>query len=84
MPAFKYWAFISYSHQDRAWGDWLHKSLEQYRVPSRLIGRASRDEKIPARLFPIFRDRDELPSSADLGGVINEALAASRYQIVIC
>ena len=25
MPEeFKYWAFISYSHQDKAWGDWLH------------------------------------------------------------
>ena len=20
---YKYWAFISYSHQDKAWGDWL-------------------------------------------------------------
>ena len=25
---FKYWAFISYSHQDKKWGDWLHKALE--------------------------------------------------------
>lgn len=24
--AYKYWAFISYSHQDRAWGEW-HGSL---------------------------------------------------------
>ncbi|HVT37198.1 MAG TPA: TIR domain-containing protein [Nevskiaceae bacterium] len=81
---YKYWAFISYSHRDRAWGDWLHKALETYRVPRRLVGRESRDGKIPARLFPVFRDRDELPSSADLGGVINQALADSRYQIVIC
>ena len=29
---FKYWAFISYSHQDKKWGDWLHKALETYRV----------------------------------------------------
>ena len=27
---FKYWAFISYSHHDRKWGDWLHKALETY------------------------------------------------------
>src|SRR2546423_1387896 len=80
----KYWAFISYSHRDRAWGDWLHKALESYRVPSRLVGRDATDGRVPARLYPIFRDRDELPSSADLGGVINEALRQSRYQIVIC
>jgi WD40 repeat protein len=81
---YKYWAFISYSHQDRAWGDWLHKTLETYRVPGRLIGRSSRDGQVPARLFPVFRDRDELPSSANLGDVLNESLRQSRYQIVIC
>ena len=53
----KYWAFISYSHTDREWGDWLHKVLETYRVPRRLIGRESRDGTIPARLFPIFREK---------------------------
>src|SRR3546814_9925347 len=39
---------------------------------------------IPRRLYPIFRDRDELPSSADLGGVVQHALRESRYLIVIC
>lgn len=24
----KYWAFLSYSHTDKKWGDWLHKALE--------------------------------------------------------
>ena len=80
----KYWAFLSYSHADKKWGDWLHKALETYRVPRRFIGRESRDGKIPARLFPIFRDREELPVSADLGSNINEALGESRYLIVIC
>ena len=80
----KYWAFISYSHTDREWGDWLHKVLETYRVPRRLIGRESRDGTIPARLFPIFRDREELPVSADLSSNINEALRESRYLIVVC
>jgi WD40 repeat protein len=32
----------------------------------------------------VFRDRDELPASADLGGVIKKALEASHYLIVIC
>ena len=80
----KYWAFISYSHTDREWGDWLHKVLETYRVPRRLIGRESRDGTIPARLFPIFRDREELPVSSDLNTNINEALRESRYLIVVC
>jgi WD40 repeat protein len=80
----KYWAFLSYSHTDKKWGDWLHKVLETYRVPRRLVGKDSRDGKIPQRLFPIFRDREELPVSADLGSNINEALRESRYLIVIC
>lgn len=81
---FKYWAFISYSHRDRKWCDWLHKGLESYRVPKRLIGRSSREGVVPARIFPVFRDREELPTSADLGEMIEQALAQSRYLIVIC
>jgi len=80
----KYWAFLSYSHTDKKWGDWLHKSLETYRVPRRLVGRKSREGKVPERVYPIFRDREELPVSADLGSNINEALRESRYLIVIC
>ena len=34
-----YKAFISYSHADEAWARWLHRALEGYRVPRRLIGR---------------------------------------------
>lgn len=84
MSDFRYWAFLSYSHSDRKWGDWLHKSLEAYRVPRRLVGQKPGDMQIPARLFPIFRDREELPVSSDLGGNIKEALRQSRHLIVIC
>src|SRR6266567_4068585 len=84
MAEFKYWAFLSYSHKDKNWGDWLHKALETYRFPRRLIGKESRDGKVPQRLYPIFRDREELSVSADLGSNINEALRESRYLIVIC
>jgi WD40 repeat protein len=83
-PSFKYWAFISYSHQDRKWGDWLHHALETYRIPKRLIGASSREENIPSRLFPIFRDREELPTSANLGENIHRALNESRFLVVIC
>jgi hypothetical protein len=82
--SFKYWAFISYSHRDKKWGDWLHRALETYRVPKRLRGEPTRDGVRPKKLFPIFRDREELPVSADLGTQINEALTQARYLIVVC
>ena len=63
---FKYRAFISYSHRDERRASWLHKSIEGYRVPKPLIGQPSRDGAIPSKLFPVFRDRDELASSPDL------------------
>ena len=39
--AFKYTAFISYSHKrpDDAWAGWLHRSLESFRVPRPLVAR---------------------------------------------
>lgn len=81
---YKYWAFISYSHRDEKWGKWLHRALETYRVPKRLVGRDTPAGPAPRRLMPVFRDRDELASSSDLGQVISEALEQSRYLIVIC
>jgi eukaryotic-like serine/threonine-protein kinase len=84
MPQFKYFAFISYSHADRAWADWLHKALETYRIPARLVGRDTGYGPIPKSLAPIFRDRDELPSATDLNRKVNEALAQSANLIVIC
>ncbi|TAK16786.1 MAG: TIR domain-containing protein [Acidobacteria bacterium] len=82
--AMKYWAFISYSHVDAAVGAWLHKALESYRVPKKLVGGPGRDGPVPARLVPVFRDREELPVSADLNDNISTALAESRYLIVVC
>jgi TIR domain-containing protein len=81
---FKYWAFISYSHADEEWAKWLHKSIETYRVPRKLVGRDTANGPLPKRLFPVFRDRDELPGASDLGGKIQEALTTSRSLVVIC
>ena len=84
IAKFKYRAFISYSHQDQAWAQWLHKALETYRVPSRLVGTQTPAGIIPRRLAPIFRDRDELSSATDLSGKVNEALAQSAALIIVC
>ena len=79
---YKYRAFISYSHQDREWGDWLHKKLETYKPPKKL--RRKDGGELPERIFPVFRDREELPTSADLGEVINQALRDSEHLVAIC
>lgn len=82
--ATKYKAFISYSHRDRDWGNRLHRALERYRIPKHLALGAGRDGPLPTKLFPIFRDREELPSSANLNTQIATALEQSAYLIVIC
>ena len=64
--------------------DWLHKKLETYRVPRSLVGIPSRDGTVPERLIPIFRDREELPTSSQLGDNLQKSLEQSRYLVVIC
>ncbi|HEX5314645.1 MAG TPA: TIR domain-containing protein [Gammaproteobacteria bacterium] len=84
VKARRYRAFIAYAHRDRRWAAWLHRRLEFYRVPRRLVGRATPAGKVPRRLGPIFRDREELASSADLGESINAALDRSDALILVC
>lgn len=80
--SFRYRAFLSYSHRDQKWADWLHRSLESYRVPPRLADLAGR--KLPRRIAPVFRDRDELPSAPSLSAEVTRALEMSESLIVIC
>jgi tetratricopeptide (TPR) repeat protein len=84
LAASKYRAFISYSHRDEKWAAWLHSALETYRVPRSLVGQVTEHGAIPARLAPVFRDRDELATATDLGQVLTQALRDSAFQIVIC
>lgn len=84
MGAQHYWAFLSYSSKDAAFVKKLHAKLETYRMPRDLVGRPGLDEPIPQKLFPVFRDRDELPLASDLGSTIQDALKSSRYLIVVC
>ena len=83
MPT-RFSAFLSYSHADGEWARWLLRRLETYRVPSRLVGTQGAHGPLGARLGTFFRDRDELPSSGDLGGTIRAALDDSAALVVVC
>ena len=83
QDALGYRAFISYSHADKASADWLHRELEAYRLPPRLVGTRTDVGEVPARLAPIFRDRDELPAAGDLSDELRKALERSQFLIVI-
>ena len=77
-------AFLSYSHQDAETADWLHETLEEFRVPPRLVGKLTDQGAVPKRLSPVFRDRQELAAAHDLGEEIEEAISGSRFLIVLC
>lgn len=79
-----YWAFISYSHGNTPFATWLHRALETYRLPRHIRAEDGEEQALPKRLFPIFRDRQELEAANDLGDRLREAIAASRCLIVIC
>lgn len=80
----RYKAFISYSHRDDRWASWLHKALESYKPPKQLIGSVNEFGVVPAKMAPVFRDREELPSATDLGALLTLSLENSACQIVIC
>ncbi len=80
----RYAAFISYSHKDAAAARALHRRLESYRIPRRLVGGVGDHGPVPTRLTPIFRDRDELPAAGDLSEKVRAALSASDSLIVLC
>ena len=86
----EYWCFISYRHADnkepgRQWATWLHQALETYEVPSDLVGtRNERGDIIPDRIFPVFRDEEELPADAELSNPIETALRRSGFLVVLC
>lgn len=78
-----YRAFISYSHADSVLASRLHRALEGYRIPAKLVGRETPVGIVPRRLTPIFKDREDLAASADLSTGLKSSLAASRFLIVI-
>jgi len=84
MAAFRYKAYISYSHRDETWVAWLHRALESYRVPRNLVGNKTSAGEVPTRIRPVFRDRDDLSSATDLEDTVKQALADSENLIVVC
>jgi tetratricopeptide (TPR) repeat protein len=84
LSQLRYKAFISYSHQDESWARWSQRALERYRVPRRLVGEKGEYGTIPARLSPVFRDREDLSSASDLSNSVKEELAQSEALVVIC
>jgi tetratricopeptide (TPR) repeat protein len=81
---FRYWAFLSYSHKDATAARTLHRRLETYRIPARLAGTSTALGRVPDRLWPIFRDRDELPAATDLSETVRRALDHSGALIILC
>ena len=80
----RYRVFLSYSHADTKWARWLMHRLESYSVPKRLRGRTGPIGEVGRRIAPVFRDRDELPTTSDLGEAVRNALRESATLVVIC
>lgn len=81
---FRYAAFISYASEDKAFAKRVHRTLEAYRIPAAVGSFKLTDHPGSTnRLFPVFLDREELPSGG-LGKSLERALADSHALIVIC
>lgn len=82
--AFRYKAFISYSWADAKWGKWVQHAIETYRTPRALVGEERAHGPVPARLHPLFKDREEEAAGASIGAAVEAALGASEFLIVVC
>jgi hypothetical protein len=80
----RYWAFVSYNGHDEALATALHRKLETYRIPRDYVGRDTGFGRLPERLYPCFRDREELPGAPHLRAEIRRALSCSHTLVVVC
>ena len=76
---YKYDAFISYRHvePDQSIAKQVHQMIETFKAPKEFYINGEKPT------FRVFRDREEL-AAKDLSSSIEDALATSRYLIVIC
>lgn len=78
---FTYYAFISYQRKDEKWAKWLQRKLENYKLP--VANAKNSSENKSKYIRPVFRDKTDL-TAGSLPDALKEALAQSRYLIVIC
>jgi hypothetical protein len=76
-------AFLSYSHLDLEFANWLHHRLETYKVPPSLIGRPRRDGAIGPRIGKVIRDRTDF-AAGNLEREVRVSLEAAEQLIVVC
>src|SRR5260370_28820665 len=86
---FSYAAFVSYNHNDnrdegRMWGEWIQKTVEDFRIPATQPARAKPMGSDPNRIGPVFLDRSELPAGGVLVERLREALEQSKFLLVLC
>jgi len=81
---FKYRAFLSHSHRDKAWCEWLYGALDQTRIDADLVGRATMAGPVPRDLRPLCRGNDDLTAGPSLKERALAALDESQFLIVIC
>jgi len=79
---FRYYAFISYAHEDEKWADWLQKEVENYKLPTTI--HKDYANSLPQKVQPLFRDIPDLAAGGRLDNVLKEELEDSNYLIVIC
>lgn len=77
---YKYYAFISYSHKDKKWANWLYRKLCSYRLP-RIVKKS--DKNLPNKLTPLFLDEYHL-QAGKIKDNINKELDSAKNLIVIC
>ncbi len=80
---FLYDAFISYRHGgiDQFVAETIHKKLESYRPPAKIVKNPNCTRK---RIKRVFRDSDELQLVSNLEEHLVETIKKSEFLIVIC
>lgn len=77
----KYWAYISYSHQDRRIARWCRDALSRQRVPRKMRDLVATGS---SHLSPVFLDEESVSAAPVLSAELRSALQNSRHLIVIC
>ncbi|MBT0964226.1 toll/interleukin-1 receptor domain-containing protein [Denitromonas iodatirespirans] len=80
----RYRAFLSYRSVDRKLAEWVHRKLEAFRLPRKLVGTAGAHGPVPRRIAPVFQDRADARVADDLETVIRGYLRQSEHLIVLC